>query len=115
METTRTGWHRKVETWLDGIGVRYDSEVTDFPPYSADIYLPDSHIILEIDGPRHTRRKDTERDQVMFERYGIKTFRFDARKGLKKLPTIMRIENAISLGLHTAEERKMVFIEAITG
>ncbi len=115
METTRTGWHRKVETWLDQLGVRYDSEVTDFPPYSADIYLPDSHIILEIDGPQHLLERDKRRDDILCERYGVVVIHFNARKGLIKSATVARIENAILSHTETIEERKSIFVETITG
>ena len=110
METERTGWHRKVEKWIEGRH-RYDSEVTDFSPYKLDVYLPDVHACIEIDGPVHSRKRDAIRDDVMLEQYGVVTLRLAARKGLRKADTISRIEDFIRNWLPSKDERYQVFTE----
>lgn len=62
---------------LDDLRVSYISECEDFPPYQLDLYLPEWHLCVEVDGPTHGRysAKDRERDDVLKERYGIITLR----------------------------------------
>lgn len=78
-KTFRTHPHQRVEKALDKMGVHYQSEVDTFPPYQLDLYLPDHHVCIEVDGPAHLKRKDAVRDQWMLERYGVPTLRIKAK------------------------------------
>lgn len=47
-----------------------------FAPYVVDVYIPEMHVALEADGPRHSKRKDALRDAVLLEQYGLPVLRF---------------------------------------
>ncbi len=76
--TVLTDPHRKVMDALEKMGVGLMEEV-DFPPYRADLYLPDYHVIVEIDGPLHNTRRDLKRDVELRNEYGLMTFRISSR------------------------------------
>jgi hypothetical protein len=58
-----------------GLGLMYE---VDFPPYRVDIYLPDFHVAVEVDGPRHTDRVDRKRDHELGEEYRLRIFHISA-------------------------------------
>ena len=70
----RSGIHRKVETYFDKLNLNYVSEA-QFPPYQVDIYLPEWHLAVEIDGPFHLRKSDQRRDDYLKETYGLLVLR----------------------------------------
>ena len=70
--------HRRVESYLDESGISYLSE-QEFSPYTVDIYLPEWHLGIEVDGPFHTKTKDKIRDQWLEERYGLLLIRLDMK------------------------------------
>ncbi|KKL27793.1 hypothetical protein LCGC14_2381610 [marine sediment metagenome] len=45
-----------------------------FPPFSADVYIPSHHVVVEIDGPQHERKRDEKRDKKLLEEYGLPVF-----------------------------------------
>lgn len=49
-----------------------------FAPYTLDVYLPEWHLAIEIDGPAHSVSKDAVRDRWFLEFHGIPTLRLDA-------------------------------------
>lgn len=67
----RSGPHRRVEKILDGLSLSYMSEFPEFPPYILDIYLPEWHLGIEVDGPYHLKKHDKVRDQYLLERFGV--------------------------------------------
>jgi very-short-patch-repair endonuclease len=54
-------------------------EELDFPPYRVDLYLPDYHMAVEIDGPLHNIRQDEKRDNDLFNEYKLLVFRISSR------------------------------------
>jgi hypothetical protein len=72
--TVLTDAHRRVVRWLENRGWNLLEEV-DFPPYRADIFLPDLHAIIEIDGPQHSAKENAKRDEYIWETYSAPTFR----------------------------------------
>lgn len=84
METTRTGWHRWLEKKLHHMGLSYVSEYTEFWPYSLDLYLPEWHLCIEVDGPYHRRKADALRDDQLMRRYQIPTLRLSSKTGLHR-------------------------------
>lgn len=72
--TVLTDPHRKVMDILEKMGVGLMEEV-DFPPYRIDLYLPDYHVAVEIDGPMHSKRQDLKRDMNLSLEYWLPTFR----------------------------------------
>lgn len=69
-------YHAQVCKWITELGLSYMEE---YPvgPYHLDIYLAESNLGVEIDGPRHslTRKKDQARDEEINETYGIPILR----------------------------------------
>lgn len=62
---------------LESAGVGVLEEVP-FPPYRVDIYLPEYHAGVEVDGPQHAVRADTRRDKELLEIYLLPIFRVKA-------------------------------------
>ena len=54
-------YHATVCKWLQALGITYQEE---YPvgQYSVDIYLPDTRVGVEIDGPQHRQRQQREHD-----------------------------------------------------
>lgn len=77
--TQRTRPHIRVEKALNKMGIEYQSEVGIFPPYLLDIFLPEYHLCIEVDGLGHRKKHDKVRDEWMLERYGVATLRIRAR------------------------------------
>lgn len=82
------------------------SEVCDFPPYQLDIYLPEWHACVEIDGPAHFSKRDAERDKALMEQYSLMTLRIDAKKGLRHSVVLQSLTEFIELAATTAAQRK---------
>ncbi len=55
-----------------GVGLMYE---TPFPPYVADIYVPDAHAVIEADGPDHSDSHDRKRDHVLSSTYQLWIYR----------------------------------------
>lgn len=70
----RSGIHRQVERYLEREHLNFVSEA-QFPPYQVDIYLPEWHLAVEIDGPFHLQKHDRFRDQVLRDTYGLLVLR----------------------------------------
>ncbi len=69
-------YHRQVCKWLDDFGIGYIEEYA-VGQYSVDIYLPDTKMGVEIDGPHHamTKRTDMVRDAAIERATGMKIVR----------------------------------------
>lgn len=70
-ERSRSKPHRRVERILDKLKISYMSEHAEFPPYALDIYLPEVHAAIEVDGPTHSKAKDKKRDGNLLASYGV--------------------------------------------
>jgi very-short-patch-repair endonuclease len=68
--TERSADHRWAEVQLDNAVISYDSEHR-FGKYVVDIYLPEWHIGIELDGPTHSPAKDILRNEELEGRYGL--------------------------------------------
>lgn len=103
----RSNPHRRVEKALHKMGVAFMSENEEFPPYRLDIYLPDYHAAIEVDGPSHSYKKDKARDTWMLERYFVPTLRIKT-KGPWQSHAKLESEILAFLEEHTedVEERK---------
>ena len=49
-----------------------NSEV-DFGPFKVDIYLPEHHLAIEVDGPHHGPKRDAKRDDYLREEFFLPT------------------------------------------
>lgn len=67
-------YHRKVCGWLSDFGISYIEEYK-VGQYSVDIYLPDSKMGVEIDGPQHDKIKDMLRDGEIERETGMMIIR----------------------------------------
>lgn len=76
-ETSRSGPHRRVERILDQMAITYESE-REFRPYSVDIYLPEWHLGIEIDGPSHSATRDAKRDDFLMSKCHLPIMRIKA-------------------------------------
>jgi very-short-patch-repair endonuclease len=76
-DTERSKPHRRIENILDQMGLNYLSEFK-FPPYIVDIYLPEWHLAIEVDGPFHSKGKDYVRDRYILEFDGVPILRINA-------------------------------------
>ena len=70
--------HKKVIKLLEKWGIELMEEV-DFPPYRADIYIPDVHVVVEVDGPHHSKKSNEKRDTNRLEQYLLPTFRIKTK------------------------------------
>lgn len=86
------------------MGLNFVSEFPEFPPYQLDVYLPEWHLAIEIDGPYHLRKHDIVRDNWMRERYGVETLRI--KSFLTKEKTTKTILEFIEQHADTTETRK---------
>lgn len=105
MEVSLSKQHRRVLKRLDELQISY---IAEYPlgQYSLDIYLPEWHAAIEVDGPFHSPRRDALRDQRLFERFGVKTYRIDTRKPgwYRRLEFFMR--EVIEDAARDADERR---------
>lgn len=104
-ETYRTAPHRRVEWLLDFHGISYLSECELFPPYQLDLYLPEWHLDVEVDGLGHTPKHDGARDEALL-RLGVVTLRLDVRKGVKPAVIWPEIKEFIETHAKTTDARK---------
>lgn len=104
-ENERTHWHRKAEYWISELGIQYQSEIP-FPPYQVDIYIPDCHVAIEIDGPFHMRKHDERRDEELMTIYGLPVIRISSKKGIKREQFRVSLVAGLERWGATAKERK---------
>ena len=75
--TVLSAAHKKVIKFLENWGIQLMEEV-DFPPYRVDIFIPEVHVVIEVDGPHHSKKANEKRDKKLLEEYLLPTFRIDA-------------------------------------
>lgn len=108
----RSGPHRRVEKILDEMKIPYLSE-EQFSPYKVDIYLPSWHLVIEVDGPYHSKSKDEVRDAWLKARYGLLVLRIDARIWHSKTEIQKKVLEFLEEHADTFEDRKMVWLTAL--
>jgi very-short-patch-repair endonuclease len=91
---------------LDVLEINYLSE-QPFPPYTVDVYLPEWHLGLEIDGPFHQKSRDESRDKFIEVYFGLPILRFNVANGWV---TRSRLKEEVTAFIEkheaTTEERK---------
>lgn len=103
--SSRSGPHRRVEKVLSEMDINFSSEER-FAPYTLDIYLPEWHLAIEVDGPAHSAKKDQVRDQWFLEFHGIPTLRLEATIWQKTQTLQEKIIAFIEEHADTVETRK---------
>lgn len=87
------------------------SEFPEFPPYKLDIYFPEWHIAIEVDGPFHSNPRDKSRDAFLREMYGVIILRIKTKRWI----TESKIQSAIKAfieengGPESVTERKVLW------
>ena len=106
MTTVVSDFHAFVIKWLENNGVELLEEV-DFPPYRVDVYLPDYHAVIEVDGPHHTEKKDSKRDKELGDKYQLfvchvtkQMFKFSNEKA-----TLAMIQSFLNLAALSRDKR----------
>ena len=66
--------HARLLVLLARMGLEVLEEV-EMPPYRPDVYVPDYHAVIELDGPQHSARADLKRDEVLLRQYRVPTLR----------------------------------------
>lgn len=108
--TSRSKPHRRVERILDRMRVNYESEYAEFAPYSLDIWLPEWWCAIEVDGPTHSKAKDTKRDDTLLKEHGVKVLHLPTDMNAAHIEiTILAF---IKHSSRTARERRQVWREA---
>lgn len=97
--------HRRVEACLDEIGISYFSEHSLWP-YKVDIYIPEWHLAIEVDGPFHSQSKDKIRDNFLYVMYGLIILRLNMKIWHSKRSIKDRVIAFIEHNADTAEDRK---------
>lgn len=77
MVTTMSDAHVAVAKALERHGYGIMEEV-EFPPYRVDVYLPEYHAAVEVDGVQHGPTADARRDRRLDEDYSLPVFHIRA-------------------------------------
>jgi very-short-patch-repair endonuclease len=105
---SRSKPHRRIESILEEININFDTE-RFFSPYTVDIYLPEWHLAIEVDGPYHSASKDKIRDAWLFERYGLLLLRLDVKIWRNKTYLQDKIIQFLEEHADSLEERKIIW------
>jgi hypothetical protein len=92
-DTHFTSKQLMVANWIQNIGFQTELEQI-FGRFCVDIYIPEIHAAVEIDGDSHYQKKDNKRDEWLKENY--------------KLEHILHVDFGIS-----KRDFKMIFLEWI--
>ena len=82
-----------VAAWVKEAGFGTTLE-EDFPPYVVDVYIPDLHLGIELDGPHHFRKRDAIRDEKLLSEYSLEIWRFNNAEIVRNYKS-MFIDNII--------------------
>ena len=83
-----------VAAWVREAGFGTSLE-EDFPPYVVDVYVPDLHLGIELDGPHHFRKRDAIRDAKLLSEYSLEIWRFNNTEIVRNFKSIF-IDNIIN-------------------
>ena len=83
-----------VAAWIREAGFGTTLE-EDFPPYVVDVYIPDLHLGIELDGPHHFRKRDAIRDENLLSEYSLEIWRFNNAEIVRNYKS-MFIDNIIN-------------------
>lgn len=101
----RSGAHRKVEEIVKDMGLSFMSE-QHFSPYTVDIYLPEWHIAVEIDGPLHVQSKDEKKDEYLLQEFALPVLRINTKRAFRIESIEDRILEFIDLNCENVDVRK---------
>lgn len=96
--------HMKVIKILEKINLGVLEEVP-FPPFCADLYLQDYHVIIEVDGPQHSKKQDKKRDDYLLQEYNLPTLRIKIKDLEDRTRLIHKIYEFLYEWADDADER----------
>ena len=102
--TELTEIHQKAIKKLEKLGYQVMEEVR-FPPYVVDIYIPDLHIGVEVDGPHHVEKRDIKRDNVLYEEYNLPIIRLNQKESTNSALIKRTMKEAVKLFQESASIR----------
>ena len=110
--TTGTLPHRQLHDLLVDMGFDVEDELS-VPPFSLDCYLREIHLGFEADGELYhsgqsKRRRDAERDRVIFDHFGIKVLRVRERELAVPAEAEDIIQGFINEHAETTETRRLI-------
>lgn len=85
------------------MNINFESEV-EFHPYRVDIYFPEWHFVVEVDGPQHSYKKDLIRDQTLEIAYQLRVLHIPTGKPKQQIVDL--ITEAAENWAESAEDRK---------
>jgi len=78
----------------------------EFLPFQVDIYVHETHSVVEYDGMGHWKKRDQKRDYFLEKTYGLKVLRITPR--MKSIEVREKLVEFLSACAETAEERRKV-------
>lgn len=82
----------RVSKYLNAMGIDHINEY-NFDRFSVDIYVPDFHVAIEVDGPSHLAKKDSRRDATLRERCALPVLHIKA--GARKYINLLDIQTVV--------------------
>lgn len=104
-DSWRSKAHRHIEDILLEMNINFESEVV-YHPYRLDIYIPEWHVAIEVDGPMHSPKKDFARDNALEISYALPVLHIKTKLGLRKADIVKMITEFFELQADSAEDRK---------
>lgn len=96
--------HRELMRQLENMGVELMEEC-DFPPYRVDIYIPDFHVAIEVDGTQHNDKKDNKRDLYLRDTYYLPVLRIKTKDVAKQEKWLDRLVKFLDAAEYSTTER----------
>lgn len=103
--------HRDLVTILQE---NYYTVLSEFEVYpnKLDIYLPDYHVGIEVDGPQHGVKREQRRDEFILKTYGIPILRVKVSV-VKDSETLLKIAEFCEEQQYSLRERLRIFKDVI--
>lgn len=92
-----------LERWIRELGFITELE-KEFPPYCADIYLQEIHVVIEYDGAQHWKKKDKKKDDFLIKNYYLPVLRIKTLS--PKEVIVQKIRSFIEENIETKPDRK---------
>lgn len=97
----------KIAQWVRDYGLMADEEYSLPSGHRLDIYLPELHGGIEVNGPHHHRKHDAERAEGIFRDFAIPLL--DVPIGIAKEPFYCFLIEFIVEWTETASQRQRFF------
>ena len=103
--TVLTDAHKTVLKFLETRGLGVMEEIP-LPPYTVDIYLPDFHVGIEVDGEDfHNKKQDEKRDKILLADYKLPIYRIKASAVNNPSIWVRELSDFLAFFLSSKDER----------